>query len=87
MEPVSNPEVDFAHCSRKDVNYASPDMNIYMPIFSIHGNHDDPTGQGARTILDELHIAGLINYFGRITNLENVEVSPMLFKKGKTTSD
>ena len=26
------------------VNFDSPDYNIAMPIFSIHGNHDDPTG-------------------------------------------
>ena len=26
------------------VNYENPNMNIGMPVFSIHGNHDDPTG-------------------------------------------
>lgn len=26
------------------VNYQDENLNISMPIFSIHGNHDDPTG-------------------------------------------
>ena len=26
------------------VNYEDPDINVAIPVFSIHGNHDDPTG-------------------------------------------
>ena len=26
------------------VNYEDPNYNIGLPVFSIHGNHDDPTG-------------------------------------------
>jgi double-strand break repair protein MRE11 len=26
------------------VNYEDPNYNVAMPIFSIHGNHDDPSG-------------------------------------------
>ena len=26
------------------VNYEDEDINIAIPVFSIHGNHDDPTG-------------------------------------------
>ena len=26
------------------VNYEDPDINIAIPVFSIHGNHDDPSG-------------------------------------------
>ena len=26
------------------VNYEDPDINVSIPVFSIHGNHDDPTG-------------------------------------------
>lgn len=40
-----------------------------MPVFSIHGNHDDPQGlgpSGALSALDVLSAAGLLNYFGRI---------------------
>ena len=26
------------------VNYEDPNYNVSMPVFSIHGNHDDPSG-------------------------------------------
>jgi len=25
-------------------NYEDPDINVAIPVFSIHGNHDDPSG-------------------------------------------
>jgi DNA repair exonuclease SbcCD nuclease subunit len=28
------------------VNYEDPDVNVSMPVFTIHGNHDDPVGMG-----------------------------------------
>lgn len=28
------------------VNYEDPNLNICIPVFSIHGNHDDPQGAG-----------------------------------------
>jgi double-strand break repair protein MRE11 len=27
-------------------NYEDPDINVAIPVFSIHGNHDDPSGVG-----------------------------------------
>lgn len=33
------------HCLRTPiVNYEDPHLNISYPVFSVHGNHDDPTG-------------------------------------------
>ena len=64
------------------MNYRDPNMNIAMPVFSIHGNHDDPSGLGGFSCLDSLHSTGLINYFGRINNLEEVDVTPLLITKG-----
>lgn len=26
------------------VNYQDPNINVAIPVFSIHGNHDDPSG-------------------------------------------
>ena len=34
--------------------------------------------------MDNLHTAGLINYFGKVSNLKDVEVSPLLITKGKS---
>lgn len=50
------------------VNYEDPNFNIGLPVFSIHGNHDDPQGagpDGALCALDVLAASGLVNYFGR----------------------
>ena len=69
---MSDPAINFSHCDKedRDVNYANPNMNIGLPIFSIHGNHDDPVGLGGLSALDNLHATGLVNYFGRINNLK-----------------
>jgi DNA repair exonuclease SbcCD nuclease subunit len=29
------------------VNFEDENMNVGLPVFSIHGNHDDPQGTGA----------------------------------------
>ena len=37
------------------VNYEDPNMNVSIPVFSIHGNHDDPQGAGpVRIFVDTL---------------------------------
>ena len=69
----------FAH-----VNYQDPDINISIPVFSIHGNHDDPSGDGHYCSLDLLQVAGLVNYFGRIPEADNIHVKPILLQKGNT---
>ena len=79
---VSDPAVNFDHClGRKDVNYTDPNLNIQLPIFSVHGNHDDPAGMGGYSVLDKLHATGLVNYFGKCTDLQDVSISPLLFEK------
>ncbi|EKX47232.1 Mre11/sbcD nuclease, partial [Guillardia theta CCMP2712] len=47
------------------VNYEDPCMNVSLPVFIIHGNHDDPAGKGSYSALDVLWNAGLVNYFGK----------------------
>lgn len=66
------------------VNYEDPDMNISIPVFSIHGNHDDPGGDGHFCSLDLLQAAGLVNYFGRVPEMDNIQVKPVLLQKGRT---
>lgn len=68
------------------VNYENPNMNIELPVFSIHGNHDDPSREGcmrALSALDILSVANLINYFGT-TQVDNVVVYPLLIRKGES---
>jgi double-strand break repair protein MRE11 len=66
------------------VNYEDPDINVAIPVFSIHGNHDDPTGQGYLCALDILQVSGLLNYIGRIPSNDDITVNPLLIQKGTT---
>jgi hypothetical protein len=60
---VSDPQQTF-----KDglVNYLDPNVAVDLPIFSIHGNHDDPTRDGGDLLaaLDLLSMSNMVNYFG-----------------------
>lgn len=66
------------------VNYEDPDINVAIPVFSIHGNHDDPSGDGHFAALDLLQAAGLINYYGRVPEADNIQIKPVLLQKGNT---
>lgn len=48
------------------VNFEDPNLNIGLPIFTIHGNHDDPGGADNLSAVDILSTANLINYFGKV---------------------
>ncbi|OLL26864.1 DNA repair protein rad32 [Neolecta irregularis DAH-3] len=81
LSDMSNDSYDpsFAH-----LNYEDLDINVAIPVFSIHGNHDDPAGEGRLCALDILQAAGLINYFGRVPENDNITVRPVLLQKGRT---
>ncbi|KAJ1938682.1 meiotic recombination, partial [Linderina macrospora] len=83
IEYLSSPEVDFGP-QFPQVNYEDPNFNVSLPVFSIHGNHDDPSGDGNLSAMDMLAVSGLVNYFGRQSEVENIRVSPVLLKKGCT---
>jgi len=84
VEFLSDPSVNFGHTAFPLVNYLDPNYNIAIPVFSVHGNHDDPAGQGNYSSMDLLHAAGLLNYFGKCMSLDTVELSPLLMEKGAT---
>ena len=83
------------------VNYEDEDINVATPVFSIHGNHDDPSGvrrtlparnslvanahqEGHLAALDLLQISGLVNYYGRTPESDNIVIKPVLLQKGRT---
>ena len=66
------------------VNYEDEDINIAIPVFSIHGNHDDPSGEGHFAALDLLQISGLVNYYGKTPESDRIDVKPVLLQKGGT---
>ncbi|KAL0945781.1 hypothetical protein HGRIS_012069 [Hohenbuehelia grisea] len=69
VELLSDPdEGKAAETSFPAINYEDPNLNVSIPVFSIHGNHDDPQGagpEGALCALDVLSVTGLINYMGK----------------------
>ena len=48
------------------MNFADPDFNIGLPVFTIHGNHDDPSGPDNVSAVDLLSTGSLVNYFGKV---------------------
>eukprot|EP00842_Homolaphlyctis_polyrhiza_P000470 jgi/Hompol1/1423/HPOL_001384-RA len=66
------------------VNYEDPNLNVGIPVFSIHGNHDDPSGGGNLCALEVLSASGLVNYFGRQSSLDEIHIKPILMRKGSS---
>lgn len=84
IEILSDQAINFHNAASDTVNYEDPNLNIAIPVFSIHGNHDDPSGFGRLSSLDLLSTTGLVNYFGRWTDLNQVVINPILLRKGQT---
>ncbi|CAE6346173.1 unnamed protein product [Rhizoctonia solani] len=94
IELLSNPDEGKADgFSFPAINYEDSNLNVGIPVFSIHGNHDDPQGagpDGALCALDMLSVAGLINYIGK-SDLSasddpnaGIQIKPVLLRKGTT---
>ncbi|CAE7227201.1 unnamed protein product [Rhizoctonia solani] len=94
IELLSNPDEGKADgFSFPAINYEDSNLNVGIPVFSIHGNHDDPQGagpDGALCALDVLSVAGVINYIGK-SDLSasddpnaGIQIKPVLLRKGAT---
>lgn len=81
LELLSDPSVNFPG-RFGTANYEDPNFNVAMPVFMIHGNHDDPTGEGNLSAIDILSTAGLVNYFGKTREVDDITMMPVLLKKG-----
>ncbi|CAJ0757142.1 7595_t:CDS:10 [Entrophospora sp. SA101] len=66
------------------MNHIDPNFKIAFPVFSIHGNHDDPSGEGNLCALDVLSASGLINYFGKSKVVDKIIIKPIHIQKGNT---
>ncbi|KAF4667250.1 Double-strand break repair protein mre11a [Perkinsus chesapeaki] len=65
-------------------NYEDPNYNVGLPVFMIHGNHDEPGGAGNMSVIDLLHTNRLVNYFGQQMDLDRIVIRPILIQKGET---
>nr|XP_046914185.1 double-strand break repair protein MRE11-like [Dermatophagoides farinae] len=68
----------------KNANCIDPNLKVKYPIFTIHGNHDDPVGMNCSCCLDLFSASGLVNYFGKQDNVEELLIKPIIFEKGQT---
>ncbi|KRX54668.1 Double-strand break repair protein MRE11A, partial [Trichinella sp. T9] len=80
---LSNGEVDFYHSAFKHANFQDSHLKVGIPIFTIYGNHDDISGNGLCAV-DCLHACGLVNLFGKHEGIEELNVVPLIVKKGST---
>ncbi|KAI5148637.1 double-strand break repair protein MRE11 [Enteropsectra breve] len=75
------------HCLKSSATEDACDKinpsDVKMRILSIHGNHDDPSGFNSISPLNILESAGLIHYFGRYHNLEDIVVEPIIIENQK----
>jgi double-strand break repair protein MRE11 len=63
-------------------NWSSNNINIALPIFTIHGNHDYPTNEfGKISACDLLQASNYVNYFGKHLNLKQIVIRPLIITK------
>lgn len=79
---IASDQSENFHDDFTTANYLDPNLNVSYPVFSIHGNHDDPNGPGNLCALQLLSVTGLINYFGRAHDIRKMVVQPILMTKG-----
>lgn len=88
FQVVSDQTINFANVFGH-VNYEDPHFNVGLPVFSIHGNHDDPAGVDNLSAVDILSACNLVNYFGKMvlggSGVGQITLYPILIKKGSTS--
>uniref|UniRef100_A0A0D9X4Y8 Double-strand break repair protein n=1 Tax=Leersia perrieri TaxID=77586 RepID=A0A0D9X4Y8_9ORYZ len=71
------------------VNFEDPNLNIGLPVFTIHGTHDGPAGVDGMSTIDILSACNFVNYFGKVDAGSSdgcqISVCPILIKKGTTS--
>ncbi|CAA6667556.1 unnamed protein product [Spirodela intermedia] len=87
FQVVSDQTVNFLNIFGH-VNYEDPHFNVGLPVFSIHGNHDDPAGVDNLSAMDILSACNLVNYFGKTvlggSGVGQISLHPILIRKETT---
>uniref|UniRef100_A0A1D1XIV7 Double-strand break repair protein n=1 Tax=Anthurium amnicola TaxID=1678845 RepID=A0A1D1XIV7_9ARAE len=87
FQVVSDQTVNFLNIFGH-VNYEDPHFNVGLPVFTIHGNHDDPAGVDNLSAIDILSSCNLVNYFGKTvlggSGVGQINLHPILIRKGST---
>ena len=77
---------DAVGSSLPKINFHDKKSGVALPIFAIHGNHDDPTGPEHLSVMDMLSRSKLLTYFGKY-DVEaegpgKIQISPIVIQKG-----
>ncbi|GAB2284579.1 meiotic recombination [Dionaea muscipula] len=87
FQVVSDQTINFIN-TFGHVNYEDPHYNVGLPVFTIHGNHDDPAGVDNLSAIDILSTCNLVNYFGKMalggSGVGEITLYPILIRKGFT---
>ncbi|KAK4537201.1 hypothetical protein CDCA_CDCA11G3226 [Cyanidium caldarium] len=72
--------------NEQGVNFLDAELGVALPIFCIHGNHDDPTSSSRAHLsaLDLLQVSKYVNYFGVATDNDDIHIRPVMLQKGRT---
>lgn len=84
---VENDVKDVIYGPFNHVNYEDLNYNIDLPVFVIHGNHDDPSKDSLNETISPIEIlstSNLVNYIGRQSAVDHVDIKPVCISKGNT---
>ena len=66
-------------------NFINKDINIAIPVFVVHGNHDCPVPDFEnRSAQDLIEVNSYVNTFGQQQHKDRIVVYPIVFQKGRT---
>ena len=67
-----------------ELNYLDKNLNVKMPVFIIHGNHDDPSADTNISAINLMQSAHYLNYMKCVISEDTVIVRPIVLKKQET---
>lgn len=67
--------------SESIVNWSSDDVNIHLPVISIHGNHDEPLIDTGVSALHLLHSSKLLTYISNESSDGMLHVRPVVVRQ------
>ncbi|EAY09694.1 Ser/Thr protein phosphatase, putative [Trichomonas vaginalis G3] len=76
------PEILYSEGLSSDPNWLNPNINIKIPFFCMHGNHDAPNGLGSTSPIQLLSVSKYLNFFKPVDIKETIELQPIVLKRG-----
>ncbi|CAG9317436.1 unnamed protein product [Blepharisma stoltei] len=67
-----------------NLNYLNPSIDIKLPVFIVHGNHDDPSMDTHISAVNLMQNAHYVNYIYAEQTEETIQIKPIILKKGTT---